>query len=53
MCGGFVAGDILRCSTAFAKHLVEEVKCAKYMDAPAAEPSHDPVVAPKRRKAKE
>ena len=53
VCGGFAAGDILRCSQAFAKHLVEEVKCAKYMDAPAAEPSHDPVVAPKRRKAKE
>ena len=53
--GGFSAGDMLRCSTAFAKHLVEEVKCAKYMDAPTApaEPSHDPVVAPKRRKAKE
>ena len=33
VCGGFVAGDILRCDSAFAKHLVEEVKCAKYMDA--------------------
>lgn len=36
LCGGFVAGDILRCSEAFAKHLVEDVKCAKYIDAPAA-----------------
>jgi phosphoribosylformylglycinamidine (FGAM) synthase-like amidotransferase family enzyme len=50
VCGGFVAGDILRCSTAFAKHLVEDVKCAKYMDA-AKEPT--PVVTTKRRKAKE
>lgn len=34
LCGGFVAGDTLRCSLALAKHLVEDVKCAKYMDAP-------------------
>ena len=37
VCGGFVAGDMLRCDAAFAKHLVEEVKCAKYMDAPKVE----------------
>jgi len=30
--GGFSAGDILRCSQAFAKHLVEDVKCAKYLE---------------------
>lgn len=56
VCGGFVAGDILRCSTAFAKHLVEEVKCAKYMTAPQAAPAAEqteeakPVVH--KRKAK-
>lgn len=33
--GGFASGDTLRCGEALAKHLVEEMKCAKYMDAPA------------------
>jgi len=52
VCGGFVAGDILRCSAAFAKHLVEEVKCAKYTDTPAEQPEA-PAEQPKRgRKAK-
>jgi hypothetical protein len=51
VCGGFVAGDILRCSQAFAKHLVEEVKCAKYMDAQpvAAEPDAEPDAEPVKR----
>lgn len=31
--GGFTAGDTLRCSPEMAKHLVEEVKCARYMEA--------------------
>jgi len=30
--GGYSAGDILRCSQSFAKHLVEDVKCAKYLE---------------------
>lgn len=30
--GGFVAGDELRCSEAMAKHLVDDVKCAKYSE---------------------
>lgn len=47
--GGFSAGDILRCSEAMAKHLVEEIKCAKYMDAPVQKTEIEP---PKRRKTK-
>lgn len=54
VCGGFVAGDILRCSEAFAKHLVEDVKCAKYIEAQKDQLKEpDPVVITKRRKAKE
>lgn len=51
--GGFSAGDILRCSTAFAKHLVEEVKCAKYIEAPEPkEVAQDVEPAKRGRKAK-
>lgn len=47
--GGFTAGDTLRCSPEMAKHLVEEIKCARYMEAPAVEPVADePTDAPKR-----
>ena len=28
--GGFCPGDVLVCSEAMAKHLVDEIKCAKY-----------------------
>ena len=30
--GGFCAGDELRCSEAMARHLVDDVKCAKYSE---------------------
>lgn len=59
ICGGFSAGDTLRCSEAMAKHLVDDVKCAKYMEAPAeAAPKADAPVKDKpkpvkRQKAKE
>jgi len=37
--GGFVPGDLVRVSAAMAKHLVEEIRVAKYAEAaPAAEP---------------
>lgn len=52
LCGGFVAGDILRCSQAFAKHLVEDVKCAKYMEVQALK-EPEPVVVKRARKTKE
>lgn len=50
--GGFAPGDMLRCSEALAKHLVEEVGCAQYAEtktepAPAAESEPKP-----RRRAK-
>lgn len=32
--GGFSAGDTLRCSEGMARHLVEDLGCAIYMDAP-------------------
>ena len=35
--GGFSAGDMLTCSEAMAKHLVDEVKCAKYIVEPKAD----------------
>ena len=48
--GGFQAGDVLVCSEAMAKHLIEDVKCAKYAEQPAQEEKE----APKsKRKAKE
>ena len=40
--GGFCAGDTLRCSPEMAKHLVEEIKCARYMDAPAPVVANEP-----------
>lgn len=50
--GGFVAGDELRCSEAMAKHLVDDVKCAKYVETQQKiEPEDKP--KPVKRKAKE
>lgn len=47
--GGFSAGDTLRCSEGMARHLVEDLGCAIYMDAPSAKIApHDPE-APKRK----
>lgn len=45
--GGFSAGDTLRCSQEMAKHLVEDIKCAIYMDTPKDE-QREPE-APKRK----
>lgn len=48
--GGFNAGDTLRCSPEMANHLVEEIKCARYMDAPSpvVADEAEPTEAPKR-----
>ena len=54
--GSFEAGSLLRCSPEMAKHLVEEVKCAKYMEAPVIQQFEEqqaadetqPTEAPKR-----
>lgn len=41
--GGFAPGDIARnVSDALARHLVEEARCAKYLQHPAAEPEKTP-----------
>lgn len=47
--GNFARGDLLRCSPAMARHLVEEAKVATYTQEPQAEV---PVAvrAPKRKK---
>jgi hypothetical protein len=52
--GSFGPGDVLRCSPEMARHLVEDAKCAKYVEAQQPAPAA-PVAeeAPKRgRKAK-
>jgi hypothetical protein len=52
--GSFAPGDLLRCSEATARHLVDEAKCAKYVAAaPQEEPAKPEEEAPKRgRKGK-
>lgn len=54
--GGFSAGDIARVEDALARHLVDEIGVAKYLDAapavPAAGQPQKPA-AKARRKAKE
>ena len=47
--GGFSAGDVLRCSPEMAKHLVEDIKCAIYMDSPSAELAQHEPESPKRK----
>lgn len=40
VCGGFAAGDVMRCSEAMARHLVVDCGAAEYAHAkPAAEPA--------------
>ena len=52
--GGFMPGDTARLPAALAAHLVNEVKCAKYITATPSEEVAAPVSASKRtRKAKE
>lgn len=52
--GGFSAGDTLRCSEAMAKHLVEDIKCAKYIEtAVSVEPETAPIKRGRKPKEKE
>lgn len=44
--GGFAAGDVLVCSAALARHLVDEARCARYADPAAAGPQADAVRKP-------
>ena len=51
--GSFAPGDVLRCSEDTARHLVEEAKCAKYVQSPKPQAEAEAEEAPKRgRKAK-
>lgn len=50
--GGFCAGDTLRCSPEMAKHLVEEIKCARYMEAPVVADEPEPEAPKRGRKPK-
>jgi|SoimicmetaTmtLPB_FD_contig_71_31154_length_765_multi_2_in_0_out_0_2 hypothetical protein len=45
--GNFEPGDTARVSAEMAKHLVEEARCAKYVEAPVA-----PEPKPRKRKGK-
>jgi len=35
--GSFAPGETLRCSEAMGKHLVDEIRCAKYMETPTVD----------------
>lgn len=35
--GNFAPGDLLRCSSEWANHLVNEAKCAEYVNKPQTE----------------
>lgn len=54
LCGNFAPGDVLRCSAEAARHLVDEVGCAKYVPTPALSPAADtpsqPAAAPAPRR---
>lgn len=52
--GGFSPGDTLRCSEAMAKHLVDGIKCAKYIETTVAvEPESAPIKRGRKPKEKE
>ena len=51
--GGFSAGDMLTCSEAMAKHLVDGVKCAKYIAAPSTEVEDSKPLKRARRERKD
>ena len=46
--GNFANGDLLNCPDALARHLVEEARCAAYVE-PQAPPPVRPAPARKRR----
>ena len=54
--GNFSPGDVLRCNADQARHFVEEARCARYAQTPAAAPdaqAADPVKTTKRKGAKD
>lgn len=50
--GGFAPGDIARVSPDMAKHLVEEARCAKYVEQPKPQASAPIAEEPQPRKRK-
>lgn len=50
--GGFAPGDTARVSAEMARHLVEEARCAKYMEAPAVKAPAPVAEEPQPRKRK-
>ena len=50
--GAMTRGDLLRCSAEYARHLVEELNAAEYLEAPAI-PAVNPKTPRKKPKAQE
>jgi hypothetical protein len=52
--GNCAPGDIVACDEAFARHCVEDLRCAAYLAAPAAPPPAPPaeVAAPPQPESK-
>ena len=49
--GNFANGDLFSCSDALARHLVEEARCAKYVEPTTATPAPAPSAQARRRRA--
>lgn len=50
--GGFAPGDRARCSAEHARHLVEQVGCARYVQEEPDKAGQPAAVAPKPRRAR-
>lgn len=53
--GAFAPGDVMRCSEEMARHLVDEAKCAAYIQTAASQDSEavEEAKPTRRRKTKE
>lgn len=49
--GSFAPGDVLTCSEALARHLVNEIGCARYVETPAETKRPEPVQTKRRKGA--
>lgn len=51
--GNCAPGDIVRCGEAFARHCVEDLRSAEYLDKPKVPlPVEEPVEVPKARRGR-
>lgn len=50
--GSFAPGDTMRCSDDLARHLVEEIQCAKYDEVKAQPVAVEPVEVTQKRTRK-